>query len=63
MLVQGILFPESLNLKSVISSLKSHLSEAGESLMTKGILGNAFHIGCSPLSNNIGTSETINSFS
>lgn len=31
--------------------------------MTKGILGNACHIGCSPLSNNIGTSKTINSFS
>lgn len=31
--------------------------------MTKGILGNAFHIECSLLSKNIGTSKIINSFS
>lgn len=55
----GNFIPESLNMKCVILSFRSHLSEGGHSLMTKGVLGNAFQIGCSLESKNIETSKQI----
>lgn len=51
----GNFIPESLYMKSIIWSFKSHLSERGHLLMTKGILGNAVQIVCALLSKNMGS--------